>query len=325
MLEMKKILIFILFTLPFVAKSQTLTAMRDSVENGYKFWLYEPKTDSIETQKPLVIFLHGQSLCGNNLYRVKRYGTIDAIERGRTIDAFVVAPQNPGGSWNPEKIFNILNWTKERYNIDTTRIYVLGMSLGGYGTINFVGTYSDKIAAAMALCGGGALRSYCGLNTVPLWIIHGTADNRISVAQSQKVVDKMVECSDTSLLIFDKWKGVNHNILARLFYLPETYQWLFSHSLTDSVRFTNRNVDINKNSLNIAYKDFDTTSIKFTLIDNNTADGSIDKDTEIYIVKQGDCLSAIARRHGTSVSRLCELNKIQATSILRIGQKIKVR
>jgi predicted peptidase len=258
---MKKIVIFAIFTLPFVAKSQNLIAIRDSVENGYQFWLYTPENNDSLEKKPLVIFLHGQSLCGNNLYKVKRYGTIDAIEAGRKINAYVVAPQNPGGSWKPEKILNILNWTKERYDVDTNRVYVLGMSLGGYGTINFVGTYPEKVAAAMALCGGGSLKNYCGLNNVPLWIIHGTADKRVPVSRSQNVVNKMVECGDTSLLIFNKWTGVNHSVLARLFYLPETYQWLFSHSLTDTVRFVNREVNINKTSLNSAYKNLDRKAI----------------------------------------------------------------
>jgi predicted peptidase len=326
---MKKILILIVFALPFVVKSQNLIAMRDSVENGYRFWLYEPKADSIKTAKPLIIFLHGKSLCGNNLYTVKRYGTIDAIERGRKIDAYVIAPQNPGGAWNPEKILNVLNWTTKHYNIDTTRVYVVGMSLGGSGTINFVGTYPEKIAAAMALCGGtGSLRSYCGLNKVPLWIIHGTADRRAPVAQSQKVVDNMKRCGETSLLIFDKWQGVNHEILARLFYLKETYQWLLSHSLTDSVRFVNREIDINKECLNTAYKNFDNDSTKFTLIDNSK---NLDNATDavlrpaVHTVKQGDTLSAIARKYGTSVSALCKLNKLTQTSILRIGQKIRVK
>ena len=261
---MKKILLFIILSQPFSAESQNLIAIRDSIKNSYQFWLYTPAEDSVKTLKPLVIFLHGKSLCGNNLYTVKRYGTIDALERGRNIDAFVVAPQNPGGAWNPGKVLKILEWATERYDIDTNRIYVIGMSLGGSGTINFVGTYPEKVAAAMALCGSGSLQSYCGLNKVPLWIIHGTADKQVSVAQSQKVVNKMIQCGDTSLLIFDKWKDVNHRVLARLFYPSETYEWLFSHSLNDSVRVVNRNIPITKNILNTAYGDLNRSAAKIT-------------------------------------------------------------
>lgn len=126
--------------------------------------------------------------------------------------------------------------------------------MGGYGTINFVGTYPEKVAAAMAFCGGGTLKDFCGLNEVPLWIIHGTADRAVGIEQSDRVVEAMKSCGETNRLIYERWKGVNHSILARLFYLPATYEWLFKHSLKDEDRIVNRDVDINKSSLYVAYK-----------------------------------------------------------------------
>lgn len=254
---MQKLVVLALFVLPFVVKAQAkLTAFRNTVENGYNFWLYEPKDDTLADEpekKPLIIFLHGKSLFGNNLYQVKKYGTINAIEMGRQIDAYVLSPQTNNG-WNPERILNIMNWTIENYDVDTNRVYVLGMSMGGYGTIDFVGTYPDKIAAAMAFCGGGTLKDYCGLNEVPLWIIHGTADRAVGIEQSDRVVEAMNSCGETNRLIYERWKGVNHSILARLFYLPATYEWLFKHSLKDEDRTVNKDVVINKSSLNVAYK-----------------------------------------------------------------------
>lgn len=325
---MKKLLIFFIAVLPIFAKSQTLTAIRDNVKNGYRFWLYEPKTDSIKTLKPLILFLHGQSLTGNNLYNAKRYGPIDAIEMGRQINAYVLNPQLPGGTWSPEKLLNVLNWTTERYPVDTNRIYVIGMSAGGYGTLNFVGTYPEKVAAAMALCGGSSLlKDFCGLTKVPLWIIHGTADRDVPVAQSQKVVNNMIACGDTSLLIFDKWSGANHGFLAKLFYTPETYRWLFLHSLADSVRTVHREISITKNTMKTAYMNFDKSATKFTLIDNSQTlhyKPEAKEVSKIHIVQKGDTLSQIARKYHTSVSALCNLNNIKSTSILQIGQKIKI-
>ncbi|HNW67525.1 MAG TPA: phospholipase, partial [Bacteroidales bacterium] len=122
---MKKIIIFIAVFVPILAMGQKLTAHRNIVSEGYNFWLYTPAGyDSIQTSKPLFIFLHGSSLCGNDLSRVRRYGCIDAVENGHAIDALIVAPQNPGGSWNPKKINNVLNWVQEKYAFDTNRIYV---------------------------------------------------------------------------------------------------------------------------------------------------------------------------------------------------------
>ena len=156
--------------------AQVLKAHTKTVEGSYNFWTYTPDGyDTCSTPKPLIVFLHGRSLCGNDLKRVRRYGPLNAIERGLMLDAVVLAPQNPGGAWKPSKVMKLVEWTTENLNIDTNRIYVIGMSLGGYGTIDFAGSYPHRIAAAMALCGGGTLKDFCGLNEMPLWILHGTA------------------------------------------------------------------------------------------------------------------------------------------------------
>ena len=216
------------------AQAQEFIAYRDSVPDGYNFWLSVPAGyDTLSADLPVLIFLHGRSLCGKDLYRVQRYGPLDAIKRGRDIPALVIAPQNPGSAWVPRKVDNVLEWVMERFNGDRNRIYVYGMSLGGYGTLDYAGTYPDKVAAAMGLCGGTTLVSCEGLRHVPLWIIHGTADKAVSIAHSKSVVKSINQFGEAPLLYFDWMQDYDHAALARFFYLPETYEWLFSHTLDD--------------------------------------------------------------------------------------------
>lgn len=186
-------------------------------------------------RKPLVIFLHGRSLCGSNLQTVRRYGSIAAIDRGRKIDAYILAPQNPGSAWSPERIMNIVNKVVATNPIDTTRIYVIGMSLGGFGTMDMVARYPDKIAAAIPMCGGTTSKDFAALNEVPMWIVHGTADAAVPVSASDKPVAQMKSLGGHRF-VYDRVPGWNHGAPARLFYLPETYEWLFKHSLTDKGR-----------------------------------------------------------------------------------------
>ena len=195
--------------------SAQIYAMRDSVSNGYDFWLYVPSNysdnrserlaaaDSVEVAKPLpiVVFLHGRSLSGTNLNKVREYGTIDAVWRGRNIDALVIAPQvNYNDWWRPERVMNVVEWVSQRYDVDLTRLYVMGMSLGGYGTLDFAATYPDRVAAAVAMCGGSTKKGAAlhKLNEVPLWIMHGTADAAVSVSESRRVKNGMME-GDASL------------------------------------------------------------------------------------------------------------------------------
>lgn len=234
---MKKTVILILCALCMLGAgtARTIEAHYGETPSGYNFWL-SPPNDTTEA-KPLVVFLHGKSLCGKDLNRVKRYGTIDALERGREIDAYVVAPQNPGGAWNAKKIMDIVEWVEAGHNVDSNRIYVLGMSLGGSGTVNFTAEYPDRIAAALAMCGGGYSSHLADLNKVPLWIVHGLADTAVPVSQSESVVNAMKKGDpDTPRLIYEKVPGVNHSQPARMFYIPAVYEWLFSHSLDEPDR-----------------------------------------------------------------------------------------
>lgn len=238
------------------AQYDFLRPVKDSIPGGYNFWVYTP-TDyyySLENT-PVIMFLHGASLCSKDMNRSRRYGPLDAIVRGREIDALVIVPQNPGGAWNPKKLNDILEWTKHNYAMDSTRVYVIGMSLGGYGTLDFAATYPDKIAAAMALCGGCSVKDKSGLGKLPLWIIHGTGDRAVSVKQSQTVVDELQKTGNDRRLRYDWLPGASHGALARILYMRKTYDWLFSHSLTDTGRPVRPDITIDNSDLTRAYDD----------------------------------------------------------------------
>lgn len=251
------ILVCLLFTMQSVkAQYDFIRPVKDSIPGGYNFWVYTPPDYYYSLENtPVIIFLHGQSLCGNNLERVRRYGPLHAIIMGREIEALVIVPQNPGGAWNPKKINDVLEWTKRNYAMDSTRVYVMGMSLGGYGTLDFAGTYPDKVAAAMALCGGCSLSDESGLGRLPLWILHGTADRAVPIKQSKAVVDELQRTGNDSRLRFDWMKGASHGALARILYMKKTYDWLFSHSLLDKNRPVNRDIDISTSDFSKAYQD----------------------------------------------------------------------
>lgn len=233
-----------------------LRPVKDELPGGYDFWVYTPQDYFYSLERtPVVIFLHGASLCGHNLNRVRRYGPLDAIVKGREIDAITIVPQNPGGAWSPKKIIQVLDWVKANYKCDSTRVYVLGMSLGGFGTMDVCGTYPDRIAAGMALCGGCGLEDTSGLGKLPFWIIHGTADRAVPIRQSKVVVEKLQCTGNDSRLRYDWLQGGNHGTPARIFYLKKTYEWLFSHSLEDKDRPVNKSIDIGLSDIHRAYSD----------------------------------------------------------------------
>lgn len=365
---MRKSFFILLLVLPFVAFGQQLESFKNIASNTYNFWVYTPPLTPLQdsaqitstdimagvTPKPLVIFLHGASLCGSDLSRVRRYGVLHAIQMGLDLDAYVLAPQNPGGAWKPLYINNCLDYVVSHYPVDTNRIYVIGMSLGGYGTIDYLAVYNQRIAAAMAICGGGNPKDYCGLNNVPLWIVHGNADRQVSIKSSLKVINAMRRCDDMlPRLIFTELDGVNHTFPARLFYLEDTYNWLFEHHRDDLVRLPNQEYSISTSNMRNAYHMLRRRGTPLKVVANGNSDTRIvyddsakDNDEtkatasasaskkknnaaasskgQIYKVKKGDTLGKIARKHGTTIAKLCKLNGLNRNSKLQIGQKIRV-
>ena len=260
---MKKITFILMLVIVSLSASayDFLRPVKGQIPGGYDFWVYTPQDYfySLETT-PVVIFLHGASLCGHDLSRVRRYGPLDAIVKGREIDALTIVPQNPGGAWSPKKIMQVLDWVKANYQCDTSRVYVLGMSLGGYGTMDVCGTYPDRIAAGMALCGGTSLKDVSGLGKLPFWIIHGTADRAVPIKQSKEVVDKLQSSNNDSRLRYEWLEGGNHGTPARIFYLRKTYDWLFSHCLLDKNRPVNKDIDIGLTDIHKAYSDIESNT-----------------------------------------------------------------
>lgn len=211
----------ILFTLQS-AFSQLKTIVG---KTDYPFWIQVPEAEKTEKQ-PVLIFLHGKSLSGTNINRVKRYGVLRAIEKGRNIPAIVVAPQLASGSWNPDKVLQLLEYVQKNYNTDLSRVYVCGMSLGSYGTLHFAGKHADKITAAVAICGGGNVNDACKLATLPLWIQHGDKDYIVRMSESKKVVDAIKKCKPDADVTFTIIPGGNHGSVERLFHEDALYNWL---------------------------------------------------------------------------------------------------
>lgn len=235
--------------------TQGVMAVCSQADGGYDFYLHTPASyDPQGEPSPVVVFLHGASLCGGDMSRARRYGTLDALRRGRDIPAIIVAPHNGGGAWRPQRVMADIDWVLSHYNADADRIYIIGMSLGGYGTMDVVRAYPERFAAAMAICGGCSSDDVQPLSTVPLWILHGTADRAVSISQSKRVVTALQQAGTADLLRYDWLPGIDHGRPARLFYLRKTYDWLLRHSRATQPATIDRTISITVADLNNAYE-----------------------------------------------------------------------
>ncbi len=221
-----KTVFFLFFPLIIFAQGQ-LNVVRS--EGNYPYWLYLPHDSILEKKPPVLIFLHGKSLSGTDIERVRKYGVIHEIDKGRNVPAIVIAPQLPNGPWVPSKINTILESVMDEYCGNEQKVYVAGMSLGGYGTLHFCGAYPEKVAAAVALCGGGNEKDARNLSQVPLWIQHGDRDRAVPKSESDKIVNAIRKVNGKNL-IYTVVPGADHGALERFFRKDEMYNWLFQHT-----------------------------------------------------------------------------------------------
>lgn len=226
-----KVALFLFIALStFEFASAQISAVRG--KTAYNFWISLPADSILNNKPPILIFLHGKSLSGTDLNRVRRYGVIHEMDKGRTIPAIVVAPQVASGPWQPDRVLEVLQYVQQNYTTDSSRIYVVGMSLGGYGTMHFAGKHADKITAAIALCGGGNEKDACNLASIPFWILHGNRDYAVPISQSLKIVNAIKACNGGPLLKWTEVPGADHGDLERFFHYDEMYEWLFQQVKT---------------------------------------------------------------------------------------------
>ncbi len=215
----------------------------NEVKDGYNFILYQP--DSSDTAKPLIISLHSRSYSGNDLSEIDKFGIIDALHSGMDLDAIVLAPQATANYWDADKIMKDVDWVLSNYNVDPSRIYAIGMSMGGNGVANLAAAYPDRIAAAIVLAGSLTKGEVENLNKVPLWVIRGQNDREKAIERTDSMVNMMRSQPDHApRLVYSKVPGIDHLQHERILYIPYFYQWLMSHNLKNPNRSVNTTIDI---------------------------------------------------------------------------------
>ena len=312
------LLIFLFFFNQVISQGQTHEIKEIKGKAAYPFLLYVPDSLPEEGDLPLLIFLHGRSLSGTDLNLVKKYGVFDGLKRGVKIPAVIIAPQvKRSESWDPDKLLDVLNYVQANYQTDLNRVYVTGMSLGGYGTLHFAGKVPERIAAAAALCGGGNIKDACNLGKTNLWIQHGKLDRDVAYTESTKIHEAIMACNpikEANLTIYPK---LGHSELAWEFQKDTLYNWLFQFRLDDSQSSTYK---LPLDSLKV--EPIATQQIEAAT--EKEPEESIQKAKRVYYIKKGDTLYSLSRTFKVSVNSLLKLNNLKEKSILQIGQKIKI-
>jgi len=178
-------------------------------------------------KKPLIIFLHGSGEKGTDVEMVKVHGPFKYL-KSHTLDAFVLAPQCPENEyWDEEVLYRLIQKVVKDNNIDDRRIYLTGLSMGGWGAWNLAFAHPDMFAALVPVAGfvdRVPMIENCKIGEIPTRIFHGLLDDVVDVNYSIIIFKKLKPCAkDIELTIFD---DANHDSWTRVFDNPEIYEWM---------------------------------------------------------------------------------------------------
>lgn len=202
---------------------------------GMRYGLFKPANYDATKSYPLIVYLHGSR---DTVSRDNSWYHDDIQSK---TPCFILSPKSVepnlgwGDTWHdshPEdmaKTLELVDVLVDGYAIDTNRLYLYGISMGGFGVFSVLAKEPGKFAAAYAICGGSSTHVAGKLMQTPLWIFHGEADDIVPVHLSRDVYKEMVKLGG-KMVKYTEYPGVKHNSWENVAKEKTLQQWLLSHA-----------------------------------------------------------------------------------------------
>jgi predicted peptidase len=232
----------------FNPKAATISGQQDKSYNRVvsktyegQYLIYLPKDYDAKSSLrwPLILFLHGLGERGTNLELVKKHGPPKILESKKDFPFIVVSPQCPDGKWwSNDDLLVLLDEITSKYAVDPERVYLTGLSMGGFGTWSLALENPERFAAIAPICGGGnpyapwgfdAVRAQA-LRTLPIWVFHGAKDETVKLQESERMVNvlKVFGCQ----VQFTIYPEAGHDSWTETYGNPKLYEWFLEHKRT---------------------------------------------------------------------------------------------
>jgi predicted peptidase len=181
----------------------------------------------------LVLFLHGAGERGSDLELVKKWGPPRQVAEGKELPFLLISPQCPENEpWNVGALEKLVESVAAEFPVDSGRIYVTGLSMGGYGTWHLLARRPDLFAAGVPICGGGNPADAESLKEIPIWAFHGDQDAAVPLSKSQEMVTAIQKAGGKQVQL-TVYPGVGHNSWSPTYDNPDVYQWLLGQKRAD--------------------------------------------------------------------------------------------
>ncbi len=195
---------------------------------------------------PLVMFLHGAGERGNDNKVQVVHAVRDLITYSQNNEPMIIiAPQCPKNkkwvevdwdklshtmpkdpSYGMQLTLELIKKICKEFPIDKNRLYITGLSMGGYGTWDIIQRRPKMFAAAMPVCGGGDIAGAPLFKELPIWVFHGDNDGAVPVTRARNMVKALKKCG--SKVKYTEYPGVGHNSWAQTYANKDVLKWFFS-------------------------------------------------------------------------------------------------
>lgn len=201
-----------------------------NLDNEFAFIAYMP--EKLSKQPALIVQLHGAGERGDgndDLDKVLVHGFSKIVNDDNLKDCILIMPQCPCDTFWVAKIESLKRFIDKaitRFNIDTDRVYLCGISMGGFGTWYTAMAYPDMFAAIAPCCGGGMAWN-AGTLKMPVWAFHGLADDVVSPRHTIEMIESIEKRGGNAR--YSLYEGVGHNSWNKAFQ-NELLEWLLAQS-----------------------------------------------------------------------------------------------
>lgn len=231
--------------------AKTFTSSKGTKLN---YRIYLPKDYDAREEYPLILFLHGAGQRGDDNFSQLKLGINEPFKQtdSEIYNCIVVAPQCP----TTDKWVNVPDWgycgydttkiseseslsavvellenLQSTYSVDGNRLYVTGLSMGGFGTWDLLVRHPDLFAAAMPLCGGVDYRQASKIKEIPIWTFHGQQDETVPCVGTEKMVEELEKLNGNC--IYTPMPDSGHVIWTEVYAREDVIPWLLSHHLSN--------------------------------------------------------------------------------------------
>ncbi len=207
------------------AGTPTTKVLRYQHDGGLEYWLYQNQQTAAGHKPPLLIFLHGKG--ETSMASLLKWGPPKHAEQGKEFPGIVVAPLSPNGEWwRNDRLIVFVDSIAKKYDVDLHRIYITGLSMGGFATWNVATHYPGRFAAMVPICGGGNPALAAAIKDMPCWVFHGSLDRVVRQEASDDMVNALKQLG--SAVRYTVYPQEAHACWIRTYANEELYTWIYA-------------------------------------------------------------------------------------------------